>query len=177
MYGMIHVAIRKMVADELGEGGWAKVLKATGYGAGEFISASTYDDSVTLNLVAASAAACSQEVDPFLQRLGQYWIRFASDGAYKTLMVVAGADLLTFLDNLDRLHAAVQAAMPAARLPSFTVTESGEGYARVSYASERTGMESFVTGLLEGLLERFGYAGKVQEVGRSNDAIDFAIVY
>ena len=27
MYGMIHVAIRKMVADELGEGGWADLLE------------------------------------------------------------------------------------------------------------------------------------------------------
>ncbi len=177
MYGMIHVAVRKMVADELGESGWAQVLRATGYGGGEFISASTYDDSVTFALVGASASACSQDLDPFLERLGQYWIRFASDGAYKTLMAVAGADLLTFLENLDRLHTAVQAAMPAARLPSFTVTESGPGYVRVSYASERTGMESFVTGLLEGLLHRFGHSGTVREVGRSSDAINFEIVY
>ena len=177
MYGMIHVAVRKMVADELGESGWAQVLKATGYGGGEFISASTYDDGVTFALVGASAAACSQDVDAFLERLGQYWIHYASEGAYKTLMAVTGADLLTFLDNLDRLHTAVQAAMPAARLPSFTVTDSGPGYVRVSYASERTGMESFVTGLLEGLLQRFGHSGKVREVGRTGDGIDFEIVY
>ena len=177
MYGMIHVAVRKMVADELGESGWAQVLKATGYGGGEFISASTYDDGVTFALVGASAAACSQDVDAFLERLGQYWIHYASEGAYKTLMAVTGADLLTFLDNLDRLHTAVQAAMPAARLPSFTVTDSGDGYVRVSYASERTGMQSFVTGLLEGLLLRFGHSGTVREVGRSSDAIYFEIAY
>jgi guanylate cyclase soluble subunit beta len=177
MYGMIHVAVRKMVTDDLGESGWAQVLKATGYGGGEFISASTYDDGVTLAIVGASASACSQDLDHFLERLGQYWICFASDGAYKSLMAVTGADLLTFLENLDRLHTAVQAAMPAARLPSFTVTDSGQGYVRVAYASERTGMESFVTGLLQGLLHRFGHAGKVREVGRSSDAIDFEIVY
>lgn len=177
MYGMIHVAIQKMTVERLGPAAWDEILRQTGFSRAEFISASVYDDSVTLGLIDACAAACEYDVNQFLEEMGVYWIGFASKGAYSSLMKLSGADLGTFLHNLDRLHQSVQSAMPAARLPSFTVQEAREGYVRVTYASDRAGLESFVTGLFKGLLTLFNHEGDVWVAGRSNSGVDFDIQY
>jgi hypothetical protein len=177
MYGMIHRAIRSMALERLGKAAVDQVIQQAGHGPNAFISGSTYDDAVTLSLIGSCAAALEIDVPTFLEHFGEYWIEFASSGAYASLMTIGGSDLPTFLNNLDRLHQSVQAAMPQARLPSFTVQELGETFIRVSYVSERRGLENFVVGLLRGLLKRFNQQGEVVLTAENPAGADFEIRY
>jgi guanylate cyclase soluble subunit beta len=90
-------------------------------------------------------------------------------------MDFTGQDLVTFINNLDRMHRSVVLAMPDARVPSFTLMEETRKRLLVRYRSDRTGLETFVIGLLEGLMDRLNETGSVEVAGRAGNTIDFAI--
>lgn len=177
MYGMIHRAMREMLVEEIGEAGWTALEQQLGIGPAELLSQSVYDDAVTLKIVAGAAERLGLPVEECLERFGRYWIRFAERSSYGAIMNFTGRSLEQFIENLDRMHQAVLAAMPEAKVPSFAVLDQQDGQLRVRYQSERTGLEPFVIGLLHGLLERFGMTGHVElSPGRGN-AAEFLIKY
>jgi len=64
--------------------------------------------------------------------------------------------------------------MPDADMPSFYVSRVEGRDLYIEYRSSRTGLEAFVKGLLEGLLDRFGDTGEVSFVRRA-DHVEFAV--
>lgn len=175
MYGMIHRGLRQMIIDQSGEDLWSKIETKLGTGPEHLISAQTYDDSLTLAMIGATAELLEQSVPECLNAYGRYWIEFAERGAYGAMLDFTGRDICTFVDNLDRMHQAVHAAMSEAIVPSFQVTERGPGYLRVEYRSKREALEPFVKGLFEGLLNRFGLTGTVEATSVRSDASEFLI--
>jgi hypothetical protein len=85
-----------------------------------------------------------------------------------------GTSLLGALKSLDSMHAGILMALPEARLPQFRVISVNASEIRVAYYSHRQGLEAFVRGLLEGLLERYATAGVVT-LASHEDAPVFAI--
>jgi hypothetical protein len=67
--------------------------------------------------------------------------------------------------------------MPGTQLPSFTTLESAPGHLVVEYRSNRIGMEPFVLGLLQGLMDRFQARGDIEVVRRGENFIIFDIRY
>jgi len=177
MYGMIHRGIRAMVIEELGEAEWNRLEQELGIGPNELISMSVYDDAMTIAILSGAANRLGQSIEACLGSFGRYWVKFAERGSYGHIMDFTGRDLVGFIENLDRMHQAVLAAMPAARVPSFSVIRQGVGEVRVKYHSERSGLEPFVVGLLHGLLERFGHEGEVKQVASQSNSIEFDLVY
>ena len=118
-----------------------------------------------------------QSVEACLGRFGRYWVRFAERGSYGHILDFTGSDLVSFIQNLDRMHQAVLSAMPAAQVPSFSVVRHEDGKLRVKHNSERAGLEPFVVGLLQGLLDRFGLEGEVEQVESMSNSAEFAVVY
>lgn len=175
MYGMIHRGIREMVLEMRGPEVWNKIEQACKIGPVELISAVVYEDATTLAIVAATAETLGLDVATCLQEFGRYWVRFAERGSYGAMMDFTGQDLRTFIANLDRMHAAVSLSMPHARTPSFSLGGSTESEIRVSYWSDRAGLEPFVVGLLEGLLDRFGESGSVTLVPGTSNGAEFLI--
>jgi hypothetical protein len=161
MYGMIHKAARELTISKIGEAAWAKLAADCEVGSEHFISGQHYSDDITFRLIGAIAEKLNVTVDELLVSFGRYWIKFAAQGAYAPALDMAGDDLETFLMNLDRMHSSIKATMPEAVLPSFSVSSSGEDSIDVAYRSPRKGLEPFVTGLLEGLLDRFGETGTI----------------
>ncbi|MBS3927122.1 MAG: heme NO-binding domain-containing protein [Sphingomonadales bacterium] len=177
MYGMIHRAIRGMVIEERGESAWNELEHRSGIGPAEMISAETYDDEITLRMLAAASDAYDMPINDLLVRFGRYWIVFAERGSFKFILDFTGQDLRGFISNLDRMHVGVQAVMPQAIMPSFRVAEDTAEKVVVEYRSTRTGLEPFVTGLFQGLAERFGVEADVQHLGWYGDASTFAILF
>lgn len=175
MYGMAHRALRQMMLDRLGPSVWAKVERETGTGPADLISLCVYDDSKTIALISASAAHLGMEVDEALRVFGRYWVRFAELSSFGPIMDFTGQDLVTFINNLDRMHRSVVLAMPDARVPSFTLIDETRERLLVRYRSDRTGLETFVIGLLEGLMDRLNETGTVELFERGGNASDFAI--
>lgn len=175
MYGMIHKAAREMVVREAGEMRWGAVLEASGVGEGAFISPKVYSDETTFALIGAVSSELGIPLPVLLESFGRFWISYADSSAYGGVMALTGADLLTFLQNLDRMHAEIRVSMRDARMPSFEAHEEGPDSIRLVYRSERAGLEPFVIGLLRGLLSRFAVTGEVAEVERTNDGTVFLI--
>ncbi|MEY3633951.1 MAG: hypothetical protein RLZZ61_361 [Pseudomonadota bacterium] len=177
MYGMIHRAMRQMVHEELGEDAWFALEQKLDIGPTELLTGMVYDDALTLQIVAEAAARLNLSVEQCLVAFGQYWIRFAGQGSLSSIMKFTGQDLASFIANLDRLHLAVGAAMPGAQLPSFAALENEPGHLVVEYRSDRVGMEPFVMGLLQGLMDRFQTRGDIKVVRRGEKSIIFDIRY
>lgn len=175
MYGMIHRGIRQMIIDQSGPDVWQKIEARMEIGPDHLVSAQVYDDELTLSLLAMAADELDCSITDCLKSFGRYWVRFAERGSYGAMMDFTGRDLATFIGNLDRMHQAVQAAMPEARVPSFRLVEQRPNCLKVEYLSDREGLEPFVIGLLEGLLDRFATSGSVEWVKRQGNAPMFMV--
>lgn len=156
MYGMVHKAARDMAERRMGAEAWAALMADAGLSDEHFITAEQYPDAVTMGLVDAIGRRLGLDRDAALEAFGRHWIAYAGASAYGRVLAMAGDDLATFIDNLDRMHASIKSTMPRAAMPSFTLLASrGDGF-DILYASERTGLTAFVRGILAAVAERFG---------------------
>lgn len=177
MYGMIHRAVRQMVFDELGEDAWLALEQKLDIGPSELLTGMVYDDALTIAIISEASVRLNLSIDACLFEFGRYWIKYAERGPLAAIMNFTGQNLASFIENLDRLHLAVSAAMPGVRLPSFTTISSAPGHLLVEYRSDRTGMEQFVAGLFDGLLTRFHATGEVNIAEHKASSIIFEIRY
>ncbi|AXE64607.1 hypothetical protein BBF93_10480 [Hyphomonas sp. CACIAM 19H1] len=161
MYGMVHTAARSMVIETLGEAAWRNVLEQAHLDGENFISCQNYSDDVTFALLDAVTRISGLAQEDLLKRFGRYWIGYTAHSSYGSMFKVGGNQLATFLSNLNRMHASVHTTMPASRMPSFEMLRNENGRIDILYTSDRTGLTSFVEGLLDGLMDHFGEAGHV----------------
>lgn len=168
MYGMVHTAARSMVVDTLGEGAWTRILDEAQLNGEYFISGQNYSDDVTFALIGAISRVSGIETSDLLKNFGRYWIKYASNSSYGTMFRIGGLDLVTFLTNLNRMHASIHSTMPASRMPSFEVLHVEDGRIDVLYGSDRTGLFPFVEGLMSGLMEHFGETGHVTHMATAD---------
>lgn len=156
MYGLVNRAIEQLVVSSKGDAAWQRVCARAGVGAEGFVAMCPYDDSMTYALVQAVSEELDLPAAQVLEAFGEYWILFTADEGYGELMASAGADMRSFLANLDDMHGRVEAVFPQMKLPRFRVEPLDDGALRVHYGSERDGLAPMVTGLLRGLARRFG---------------------
>jgi hypothetical protein len=171
---MIHRSARDMVCEQFGTAAWERIMDAAGLDESVLIGARSYPDDITFKLIAAAADISGQSLEDTLLAFGRYWVRSADQGPYAGTLSMLGTSLLGALKNLDSMHAGILMALPEARLPQFRVISENASEIRVAYYSHRQGLEAFVRGLLEGLLERYATAGVVTLAGHE-DAPVFAI--
>ncbi len=161
MYGMIHRAAREFAMQTLDEQVWQSILAKVNLDSRHFISGQHYSDEDTFALIGALSEKLDKPVPELLTEFGRYWINFTERSDYAAALAMAGEDLVTFLGNLDELHHGIQATMPDARLPGFTVQAVDADQIVLTYTSERQGLETFVEGLLLGLLDKFSETGAI----------------
>lgn len=175
MYGMIHCAVREMVVGQLGVDEWASLEREAKITVADQISLKVYDDALTMHIMEAAAGRLGLTLPDCLAAFGRHWVGFAANGSFKSIMEFTGDDIVTFVGNLDQMHRAVVRTLPSARMPSFRVIESGLESFKVQYRSERDGLERFVAGLFEGLLEHFGLVGDVTLTKQDSEGLEFVV--
>ncbi|WP_019961670.1 heme NO-binding domain-containing protein [Woodsholea maritima] len=171
MYGMIHKAVEAMVLENLGPDAWSTILHKSGLNDEHFFSAQSYDDKDTFALIGTVQAHTGMTLEVLLENFGQYWIKFAAEGNFSSLMDMAGDDLESFIQSLDAMHAAIRSTMPDADMPSFEVSRAAEDTLVVIYRSSRAGLDHFVVGLLQGLMARFNETGEVSVSPQADHSI------
>ena len=176
MYGMIHRAARQMVMDQFGPDVWASVADAAETSDEQFIGSTIYDDTTTFQLVNAIARATDLSTPAALEIFGEYWITFANSGGYRNIMKMAGSTLPEFLGNLDRMHASIQVSLTGAILPTFEMTSASASEIHLVYRSQRTGLEPFVKGLMQGLLRQFHTNGQVEIEPRNGADVGVGVI-
>lgn len=161
MYGIIHKAVRGFVLKNSGPDIWAQIVDRCNLGDEHTLSSVYFDDSVTVELVVASASTLGVSVDKAFELVGEYWTEFAIGAGYKSLFDMAGESLPEFLSNLDRMHNSLKITLTEAVMPSFNLTRADDDGFEVIYQSQRDGLEPFVVGLLRGVA---GYYGETLDI-------------
>lgn len=175
MYGMIHRGVRQMVITDFGEATWDGLSDSISILPEHLISARVYSDDITLRILQKAATVYDISFDDLLRKFGFSWVGFVQRGAYSSILNFIGNDMASFISNLNRMHSAVIAMMPEASLPTFRLVSDQPSEMVVEYTSERAGLEPFVIGLFEGLLNRFGHNGSVSLFSSDNNVRIFTI--
>jgi hypothetical protein len=164
MYGLVNKALQELVIERGGEALWDRVRAASGVEVETFVGMQPYPDEVTTKLVVAAAEALGSTPSTILEEFGVHWIVFTAQNGYGAYFSLTGSTLFEVLANLDLLHARVQLTFQQFTMPRFRVTDRTERSARLHYRSERTGLASFVVGLVRGLGVHLGTPVRVTQV-------------
>ena len=175
MFGMIHRAARQMVVSMAGRERWARGVELAGVPAGGFISTMAYSDEMTWSIVDATARAMNYTLSEALRHIGEYWINFTVGSRYGEIVDIDGGGLLMVLQSRDRIHTAINEAMPEARMPSFRLVNACPEAIWLTYSSSRQGLEPFVASMLIGLVRRFEIDGEVSYLEPPNGGANFVI--
>ena len=165
MYGLVNQALEDFVRHGHGDAAWNRILEVSGLGPNTFVSMDNYPDAVTYSLAGAASEVLAMDAASVLETFGEHWVLYTAQAGYGEMLAMFGADLRTFLRNLDNLHSHVGLAFPDLRPPSFQVedVDGGRGLL-LHYRSERAGLAPMVVGLLKGLGKRFGMRVDVRQV-------------
>jgi hypothetical protein len=155
MYGVINKSLRDMVTEGHGEAIWAQVLAKAGVPSDSFLAMRSYDDEITFRLAVASSDVLGVDVDTALHAFGKHWVNHTLARDYDALVRSTGSTMLEFLENLNELHDRISTTFLEYEPPEFRVSELQKNRMEVEYISHREGLNSFVSGLLVALSERF----------------------
>ncbi|MEY4669728.1 MAG: hypothetical protein RL518_2427 [Pseudomonadota bacterium] len=177
MYGLINEGIRELVTRLAGAEAWEAISLEAGVEPEGFEPLCPYDDTLTFKLVKLTAEKLQLSQEEVLTRYGHYWITYTAESGYGDLMRLFGPDLRTCVANLNRMHAHMGSMMPALTPPRFTVETPSEDQMLVHYYSQRTGLAPMVTGLLQGLAEKYGDTISVTHIpkGERSDHDEFLV--
>jgi hypothetical protein len=156
MYGLMNRGFEDLVLSIGGEPLWDEVRTRAGLTDLTVSAMRNYPDSLTDDLVLATAQVLGMSREQVLRALGRRWMQYTVRAGYGPLLALAGGTLPAFLRSLDALHSRIALSMPGSTPPSFTVFERDSGHFRLEYRSTRSGFAPLVIGLLEGLAELFG---------------------
>ncbi|WP_299406008.1 heme NO-binding domain-containing protein [Acaryochloris sp. IP29b_bin.148] len=180
MYGLVNKAIQEMVCDHYGAETWKAIKTIAETEADNFISLESYPDDLTHRLVKSASQVLQRSTADIMEDFGKYWVEFTGQEGYGEMMDLAGNDLPEFLDNLDDLHSRLGVIFPKMQPPSFQCSDQQLNTLNLHYYSHRQGMAPMVSGLLEGLGERFTTCVEVtqtqdREQGADHDV--FSVTY
>ena len=163
MYGLVNKAIEDLVVSSAGEETWRRIKKSAGLQELQILDTSNYDDEDTYKLVHAASEILDQPAEEILYSFGKHWVMYTGKKGWANLFAASGEDLVSFLRNLDDMHARVNVAMPEGRMPEFTLIEKDGSY-QLEYKSQREGLAPMVSGILVGLAEQFEEQWEIKHV-------------
>lgn len=164
MYGMVQLGLEQMVRDVHGPDAWNDVLDRAGQRGVVYVSNQAYPDEVSYGLVGAAAEVLKEEPADLLDQFGRYWVAEFAPRHYQTLLDAGGADIASFISNLNDLHVRVGLIFPGYQPPRFEVEDVTDDTLTMHYFSHREGLTPFVIGLLRGIGDRFGVMVEVTQI-------------
>lgn len=156
MYGLVNIAIEKLVISEMGEKAWEDVCESIGLkDFPGFMALKNYPDELTYELVGAVSEKSGIKPEKILEMFGYYWVDYTKKEGYTDYLYLGGDSFSSFLQNLNKLHVKVKQVFPELRPPKFSVENINDNKIGLIYKSEREGLHHMVIGLLKGLADYF----------------------
>ncbi|XP_071136356.1 guanylate cyclase soluble subunit beta-2-like [Mytilus edulis] len=150
MYGHIHLCIKELVLDKFGQEVWDKILEKSVLHEGtDFLVFQSYHDDKTFALVGAVCAVSGIPLDTVLEVFGEYFVQYCFRHGYDQLLRTLGKDFISFIQNLDALHANLQRTYSKLRPPSFRCERKDADSVYLHYFTERTGLHPIVKGVVK----------------------------
>jgi hypothetical protein len=175
MYGIVNRAIEDLVKDNFGEEKWEEVLEKSGVDIDFFISNEPYDDQITFQLAGAVSEVMEMPLSDVLKAFGEWWILKTSKEKYGGLMEAGGSNFAEFLINLPVFHNRIMLIYPKLTPPEFKISEVKSQSLHVHYFSQRSGLQDFVHGLLQGLGKMFDTEAKIELIQSRDQGYDHEI--
>ena len=177
MYGLIGVAIKKLVETEMDPSVWNKLCQKANFPEKDFIKTDCYDDSLIFTLVNEISNELNVSTSQVLKKFGHYWIDFAISEGYGEAYKVGGNTFTDFLNNLNKLHLYVATSFSNLQPPHFQVlNDTGEKLDLV-YRSTRSGLEYMVEGLVEALGVKFNKNVSIKDIIRDSEKVVLKVDY
>ena len=179
MYGMVNQAIKTMVIETVDNETWVDVCKSLNISTNDFDSFEQHSDQLTLDLVGVICKKLDIEPLALLESFGEYWIKYAMQSEYKTILVSFGETPLELINSLDSLHTRLELTFDNLDPPSFHTTKISDQEVIVHYNSNRDmPLEFFVKGLLKGIFKLFNMKCSVEILDESGgDKARFKVKY
>lgn len=175
MYGIVNKAIQDLVTREFGAPSWEKIKQRSGIDVDFFISNQPYDDTITYSLAKAVSEETGLTLSEVLIAFGEFWVLNTGKEKYGSLMEAGGSSLREFLINLPNFHSRIMLIYPNLKPPEFRISNITENSLRVHYFSERTGLQDFVRGLLQGLGKLYNLPVVIELLQTRDDGSDHEI--
>ena len=175
MYGLVNKALEDLVCGRFGADAWENIKRKADVEVDVFVRMDSYADDVTYKLVAAASEVLEQSSEELLRAFGEYWVLYTAKEGYGEIMNMGGKSIKEFLLNLDDLHARVGLLFPRLKPPSFWCTDIREDSLRLHYRAgldSRTGLASFVIGLVNGLATMFNTEIEITQTGSRSEGAD-----
>eukprot|EP00929_Paragymnodinium_shiwhaense_P037198 TRINITY_DN19862_c0_g1_i1.p1 TRINITY_DN19862_c0_g1~~TRINITY_DN19862_c0_g1_i1.p1 ORF type:complete len:867 (-),score=49.36 TRINITY_DN19862_c0_g1_i1:236-2836(-) len=159
MYGWIQQSIEQLVLDKFGLDVWNQIKAEAGCGRvplDGFVRHESYDDDLTLKLVAAASKVLNIDAGDVLQVYGGYFVEWLCDQGYKGYLRSQGRDLFEFLYHMNRMHQNLKLSMPHLVPPEMTVEPDSEANMGdndwdvlwLTYTSQRGGLATMMLGIV-----------------------------
>ena len=172
MYGLVNKAVQDLVCSRFGEETWQAIKQKAKVDDAMFVSMEAYPDQVTYSLVGAASEVLKLTPDEILKAFGEHWILYTAREGYGDVLRMGGSSFLSFVQNLDNLHARVGLSFPELRPPEFRCSDIEPGSVRLHYYSTREGLGAMVIGLLEGLGKMFNTELTIEHAAQRSEGAD-----
>lgn len=163
MYGLINIGLLRFVEEQYGIDALNACTESTSMTEPSLCPMTSYDDATTYGIVGDACRFTGTDPNEFLRLFGRYWVLNVAARRYAYLLNMSGPTFIDCLDGLDLMHERIATQYRNLQQPSFKLrsTDDPKEYI-LEYRSSRSGMRSFVIGLLEGLSEYYETPCEVQ---------------
>lgn len=179
MHGAVNQAIEDLVNKEFGAKAWKTIKTKAGFKDDMFLSNKSYPDEMTFKLVVAAHETTGLSVDELLFSFGEHWILETGINKYGAVLQAGGRTYEEFMKNLPEFHGRVMILYPKIIPPEFGIEFTKKSFI-VDYQSSRSGLTSFVKGLLSGIAKMFDKKVEIEIIKRKDQGAEndrFKIIY
>lgn len=153
---MVNQAVKTMFIEKFDKSKWVEICKTLSIPHNDFSSFEQYDDEITLKLVTQISEFAEIEPTDLLESFGIYWIKYARESEYQSIIENFANSPVELIESLDHLHTRLELFFENLSAPSFWTTRVNDNEVLVHYASKRDlPLEYFVLGLLKGIFNMF----------------------
>lgn len=159
MHGLINRSIERFVHDTYGETTWQDAMRRLDLGMIEFEPMMTYDDELTVKLMAELAQVLGRSEADILEDVGTYLVSHPNFESLRRLLRFGGVTFVDFLHSLDDLPERARLAVSDLNLPDLELREITAEYFCLTVHSQQIQMRGFshvVMGLLRAMADDYG---------------------
>ena len=166
MKGVIIKAIEKLVIKISDIETWEKILVEAGFDKNTvFLMNNDISDDKILNIISVISEILNIEPDKVFDAFGDFWINDFTSDIYSPFYEGIN-DAKTFLKQLDSIHVEITNMIPNAKPPRFTYEEPDEKTLIVTYVSERSVVNLFVS-ISKGLIKRYNETVEIIKISET----------
>lgn len=172
IHGLICKAFETFVRAVHGPAAWAAIRRDAELPADGFEAMDRYAATMVLEAFGVAGRVLDRRIPDLLESMGTWLITDPALDGVRRLFRFSGATFEDALFALDELDARARLAVPDLVLPTFRLTERGQGHHGIEARWAWPGAGAVTTGLLRALADDYGTLALIEHRGWTRDAGD-----